>query len=389
VAEPIPVLTVNRVGFLGGVERVIITCAVGVQAHGFRPIIACPAPGALADEASRRGIDVRASQIDRTKATLSPSRWLRLLTALGAGRRQIVRLAQQERVALLHAHHPVGALYALEAARSLGIPLVLHVHETLPLRPLYALLARHVIPHCAAFVCVSEASRALMRRLGVPEHSIRVIHNSVDESFLEPTRPVEELQGTGPHIGLFGVLERRKGQADFIRAAALLKDRHSTAQFWIVGPLSFADNADYLSELRRLAVVSGLADRVHFTGYRADIPNLMAGMDAVVLGSRGRESLPTVLIEACTLGRPVAATEVGGVREIIHDGKTGLIVPRSDPPALAAAITRLLGPEGTELAEQARVDARRRFSPARFADDISALYRTQLSQERQALEHAA
>jgi glycosyltransferase involved in cell wall biosynthesis len=96
-----------------------------------------------------------------------------------------------------------------------------------------------------------------------------------------------------------------------------------------------------------------------------------------------------VLIEACTLGRPVAATEVGGVREIIHDGKTGLIVPRSDPPALAAAITRLLGPEGTELAEQARVDARRRFSPARFADDISALYRTQLSQERQALEHAA
>jgi glycosyltransferase involved in cell wall biosynthesis len=112
-------------------------------------------------------------------------------------------------------------------------------------------------------------------------------------------------------------------------------------------------------------------------------------MDAVVLGSRGRESLPTVLIEACTLGRPVAATEVGGVREIIHDGKTGLVVAKSDPPALAAAITRLLGPEGTVFAEQAQLDAKRRFSPARFADDISALYRTQLSQQRQALGHAA
>jgi glycosyltransferase involved in cell wall biosynthesis len=389
VAEPIPVLTVNRVGFLGGAERVLISCAVGVQARGFRPIIACPAPGALADEASRRGIDVRPSRIDRTKATLSPARWLQLLAALRTGRRQIVQLAQQERVALLHAHHPVGALYALQAARSLHIPLVLHVHEALPLPPLYALLARHVVPYCSRFVCVSEASCALMRHNGVSEHRIQLVYNCVDEGFLAPTRPVAELLGAGPHVGLFGVLERRKGQADFIRAAALIKDRHATAQFWIVGPLSFADNADYLAELRQLVDTIGLADRVHFTGYRADVPDWMAGMDAVVLGSRKGESLPTVLIEACTLGRPVAATEVGGVREIIHDGKTGLVVPPADPAALATAIERLLGPEGAVLAEQARLDVRRRFSPARFADDISAIYRALLPQGRPALEHAA
>jgi glycosyltransferase involved in cell wall biosynthesis len=389
VAQPIPVLTVNRVGFLGGAERVLINCAVGVQPRGFRPIIACPAPGALADEAARRGIDVRASRIDRTKATFSPARWLHLVTALRTGRRQITQLAQQERVALLHAHHPVGALYAMQASRSLHIPLVLHVHEALPVRRLYTLVTRHVSPCCSLFVCVSEASCALIRRLGVPENRIRLIYNSVDEGFLAPTRPVAELQAKGPHIALFGVLERRKGQIDFIRAATLIKARHPTAQFWIVGPLSFADNAAYLSELKDLIATNGLGDHVHFTGYRADVADWMAGMDVIVLASREGESLPTVLIEACTIGTPVAATEVGGVREIIDDGRTGLVVPRCDPPALAAAMERLLEPEGAILAEQARLDVRRRFAPARFADEISAMYHTLLPQGRATLEQAA
>ena len=128
-----------------------------------------------------------------------------------------------------------------------------------------------------------------MRRLGVPEHRHPVIYRSCRRNAWYRRGLSRSCRGQAPISACSEVLERRKGQADFIRAAALLKDRHSTAQFWIVGPLSFADNADYLSELRRLAVVNGLADRVHFTGYRADIPNLMVGMDAVVLGSRERE----------------------------------------------------------------------------------------------------
>lgn len=377
----IPVLTINRVGFLGGVERVIVTCAAGVQAHEFRPIVACPAPGALADELERNGIRVVPSRIDRTKATLSPARWLRLVSSLKAGSDQIAQLAAQEGVMLLHAHHPVGASYALRAVRSLRIPLILHVHETLPLRPLYALLARRVIPHCSLFLCVSDASRALIRRLGAPEDRIRVIYNSVDKRFLAEPSPPDVLRGPGPHIGIFGVLEPRKGQADFIHAAALLKDRHPTAQFWIVGPLSFAENAGYVEDLKRAVQQSGLADRVHFPGYQENAPDWMAGMDAVVLASRGHESLPTVLIEASTLGRPVAATEVGGVREIIRDGETGLVVPPSQPAALAAAIDRLLGPDGAMFGAHASSDARQRFAPDRFAEEISAAYRMLLPRQ--------
>ncbi len=388
-APDIPVLIINRVGFMGGVERLIVNCAIGVQQRGFCPILACPAPGALADEAMRRGVEVISVRIERSKATYSPTACLRLYKALRRGRRDLTDVARQRKISLIHVHHPVGAMYALDAARSLGIPIIFHVHETLPLRPLYAILARRIIPHCSVFVCVSEASRALIRRLGAPESQIRLIYNSVDPSFLAPTRRVAELDGASPNIGLFGVIEPRKGQEDFLRAAAVVRDRYPSARFWIVGPLSFADNKVYLDALKRLAHDLGLADRVHFTGYRDNIADWMAGMSVVVLASRGRESLPTVLIEASVLGRRVITTDVGSVREIVNNEITGLVVPHSNPPALADAIDHILGPVGARLAEGARADARRRFAPARFADEMSKLYRSLLAQDSTPAEQAA
>jgi glycosyltransferase involved in cell wall biosynthesis len=388
-AITIPVLIINRVGFMGGVERLIVNCAAGVQSRGFHPIIACPAPGALADEAVLRGIEVVSVRIDRTKGTYSLRQCLRLYDALRKGRQDLTELARRRKVALIHVHHPVGALYALDAARSLDIPIVLHVHETLPLRSLYTLLARRVIPHCSAYVCCSEASRALIRRLGAPEDRMRLIYNSVDPSFLAPTRQVLELQGTSPHIGLFGVIEPRKGQEDFLKAAALIKDRHPTAQFWVVGPLSFSDHGPYLEGLKRLVRETGLEGRVHFTGYRNNIPDWMSGMDVVVLASRRSESLPTVLIEACVLGRRVITTEVGGVREIVDHETNGLVVPHTNASALANAIERILGPAGAKLAERASSDARTRFAPARFADEISSVYRSLLAPDSTLTEQAA
>jgi glycosyltransferase involved in cell wall biosynthesis len=105
-----------------------------------------------------------------------------------------------------------------------------------------------------------------------------------------------------------------------------------------------------------------------------------------VLASREQESLPTVLIEGATIGRPLIATDIGGVREIIEHGRTGLIVPPGDADALAAAIGRALGPEGASLGRAAAAAARRRFGGDRFARDIASLYRDMLATR---MEHAA
>jgi len=374
-AEALPtVLTVNRVGFLGGVERIIIGCADAARASGFRPVIACPAPGALASTAEQHGHHVVSTLINRGKSTMSPVQLLRLALSLHTGRQKVIQIARAERASVLHTHHPVSALFAISAASRLNLPLIWHAHETLPVRPQYSLLGRRLISRCAFYAACSGASRDMLLYLGAPPDRVHLIYNAVDPAFMETPAPADDVRALpGPHVGLFGVLEPRKGQEAFLRAAALLV-RHPAAQFWIVGPLSYLNNAAYVKRLRALAAESGLAERVHFTGFREDIPRLMAGMDVVVLASTGFESLPMVLLEACALGRRIVAADVGGVREIIRHGKTGFVVDHADPALLAGAIERILDPEGAGLAAAARADVVMRFSQTRFARDITALY---------------
>ena len=378
--RPRNVLAVNRVGFMGGVERVVVSCGQAVELRGFHTIVACPAPGELAAEAQRRGLQTAALDIARSKATASPLALARLLGTLRRGRREIVAVCRRLDIRVLHTHHPIGALYALSAAQQLGVPLLLHVHETLPVHAFYRGIARWVIPHCAAIACVSERSRELVLSLGAAADRVRVVYNGVDPSFLGTPAAVPELSDEGPHVGLFGVLEPRKGQDVFIAAARHVARQHPAARFWIVGDLSFSENAPYVASLRQAIGAAGLADRIRLTGHRRDVRDWMVRMDAVVLASRDREALPTVLIEAALLGRPLVATDVGGVREIITDGLTGLVVQPGEPAPLAEAILRVLAGEGAGFGAAARADALRRFSFDRFGDDMAAMYQSVLQE---------
>lgn len=377
------VLTVNRVGFFGGVERVIVNCADAASAHGFRPVLACPSPSPLADVIREHGHRVAPVGIDRSKSTMSPWTLLQRLLRLRAGRQDVLAAARDENAAVIHTHHPVGGLFAATAASRLGIPLVWHVHETLPMKRSYAVVARLLLRHCTTFAACSGASRDMLLKLGVAADRIRLIHNGVDPSFLSDIAPAPDVASlSGPHIGLFGVLEPRKGQDIFLQAARTVALRHPTARFWLVGQQSYAENDSYLDGLKALSQDPLLAGRVHLTGFREDVPQIMAAMDVVVLASRGFESLPTVLLEASALGRRIVATDVGGVREIVEDQVTGLVVDRVDAGLLAGAIDTILGPEGAQMAHAAQQRAEIRFSQDRFARDIADLYRWTLDQAK-------
>jgi glycosyltransferase involved in cell wall biosynthesis len=377
------VLAVNRVGFLGGVERVLLTAAASLRPLGWPTLLACP-PGDLAAEARRQGVAVRETGL----SSLSLADLRR--SALGAAqtvsqvyrsRQEILALADDSGAEVLHAHHPAGVLQAAGAARRLGLPLIWHVHETSPMAPAYRLLARQVVGACSLFICVSKASREMLDELGVPRDRVRLIYNAVDPLFLGPRPATPPLEG-GPHVGVFGVLEPRKGHADLIRACASLKRTWPGLTLWVVGGESYARSTPYRAELQRLAAEVGLAD-VRFTGRRADIPELMTQMDVVVSASVAAESLPTVLLEASALGRPVLATEVGGAREIVRDGETGRVVPPGAPERLARALAEMLDGQGPALGERARVSARLRFSPQGFARAMADAY-SELEVERMA-----
>jgi glycosyltransferase involved in cell wall biosynthesis len=367
-------LLLNRVAFMGGVERVIVTSMELLAARGFEPILACPAEGELPDAVRARGFRVVSCEFDRMRSTVHPASVLRYARALRRESARVRDLCREHGVALIHAHHPVAAMYAVKAVRELGVPLVMHVHETLPLRPLYRLAMRYASPHAAHFVCVSAASRAMLESLRIPDHKVQVIYNGVHPSFLGPRpEPAADVAGPGPNVGIFGVIEPRKAQHVFLHAAARLAPRFPTARFWVVGPVAFADDEPYHASLHALADAPALRGRVTFTGYRPDVARLMMAMHAIALTSVAFDALPTVCIEALTLGRRLVASRVGGVPEIVRDGDTGTVVPPGDIDALVDALARmLLRPADDAIGERAAEDMRARFSPERYGDDLAA-----------------
>ncbi len=368
------VLHVNRVGFLGGVERVILTLAQGSRPR-FEALIACP-PGAFADSARAAGTRVLATDFNRMRASGNPAVLARYPFAVYRFSGEIRRLCLLEGIDIIHAHHPVGALYALQAARNLGLPLVLHVHEILPAKRLYRLALQRAADAADAIICVSGAARELAETAHPDPSVVQVIPNGVQQGLAaaagKPPKFVPD--GKGPHIGIFGVLEPRKGQDVFLRAAAQIKARYPGAKFWVVGALSLKDKSWYLDRLRALAQVPVLEGDVVFTGYRPDATDMMKAMDVVVVASVAQESLSMVLLEALTLGRRVVSSRIGGTGEVIADGVTGLLVPLGDAEALAGAVDKMLGPGGAAMAANGRSDAAIRFSPNAFCTSVAEVY---------------
>jgi glycosyltransferase involved in cell wall biosynthesis len=172
-------------------------------------------------------------------------------------------------------------------------------------------------------------------------------------------------------IGNVARLAPQKGQRFLIDAAPKVLERHPDARFVFVG------EGELREDLERRAEHAGVADRFLFTGARDDVPELLASMDVFALPSLF-EGLCYAVIEAQAAGVPVVATPVGGVRENVVEGETGLIVPPEDANALADAIVRLLDEpaEARRLAENARRRTFERYSLRRMVDATIELYRT-------------
>jgi glycosyltransferase involved in cell wall biosynthesis len=182
-------------------------------------------------------------------------------------------------------------------------------------------------------------------------------------------------------------LNPTKGIDCFLEAAAKIRKSHPDAHFLAVGEC-YTRNAEseivvddvYRRELQDRAVSLGLADRVHFTGLRKDIPQILGAAAVSVLPSVS-EGISNTLLESMAAGVPVVATRVGGTPEVIRDGEQGLLVPPSDPQALADAILAVLGDPAlaARLGAEGRRRVREEFSFEAVVRRTEDLYRELLA----------
>jgi glycosyltransferase involved in cell wall biosynthesis len=151
--------------------------------------------------------------------------------------------------------------------------------------------------------------------------------------------------GAGPDdvlFGVFGRLQRWKGQDVFVAAAAEVARARPRTRFAVVGGSVFGLEPEFFTGLRRRAEELGLGERIRFTGFRTDAARLMAACDVVCHTTRVAEPFGMVVIEAMDLGRPVVATQGGGPSEVISSGDLGILVPPDDVGALARTMIGLV-----------------------------------------------
>ncbi len=254
-------------------------------------------------------------------------------------------------IALLHTHsnrpnvvgRMAGALF-----RSQGLAVVAHYHNQYDDKwerdPAMLSLERRLVASTDAMIAVSESVRRhVADNIGVDEQRIDVIPNGVDASAFtgvdrSDARRALLLDATRPVVGLIGRITEQKGQDDFVEAALAIAVERPEPLFVMVG---FAEDAELQQRLRQKIAVFGLSDRIRFLGNRDDMASVYAALDLLVAPSRW-EGFGMMLIEAMAAGRPIVATRVGAIPEIVRDGRTGVLVEPRDAQALARAITGML-----------------------------------------------
>lgn len=262
---------------------------------------------------------------------------------------QLYRLMRREKFDLVCSQCSIAGCLARVAAKMAGVPVSIFIiqlyasHDYVrPMkRRLYLWIERVMDLFTDHYVAVSHAMKeeGLRKRI-VPQEKVSVIYNAIDPRPYDqaPARNARRSLGIDPDcrvVGTISRLERQKGIPYLLRAIALVREAVPDVRALIVG------DGPLRTQMEDLAHTLGVARNVMFTGWRRDTADLLACMDVFCLCSLW-ESFGFVLVEAMAMKRPVVATRVGGIPEVVEDGRTGFLVSPEDPDALAQKVLTLL-----------------------------------------------
>jgi glycosyltransferase involved in cell wall biosynthesis len=327
---------------LGGAQQNTLFCVRHHDRRRFDVGLIAGAGGLLDDEAQSIA-DARVHVVPFLKHAVSPWWDLRALLAL----RRLLRAAAPD---VVHTHSSKAGILGRWAAFLAGVPVVVHTahgwsfNRTQPpsVRRTYVALERLTAGVTSRLLVVSRAGREEGLRCGIARPSRYELLRSGIE--VEATRAtaidrdeVRASLGLLPHhllVGTLACLKPQKAPLDFVRAAAEAHARCDRLRFLIAG------DGELRAEVQALIEELGLADVVRVLGWRRDVGELLQAMDVFLLTSRF-EGLPRAVVQAMAAGVPVVATAVDGTPEVVHDRRTGLLVPPDSPREAAAAVLEL------------------------------------------------
>jgi glycosyltransferase involved in cell wall biosynthesis len=358
---------VDRLGTAGGGERLAMQIAMGLDPERFdRTLCITRWPG-----------DYRPGE--RPEAVLAELEAAGVrFVGLRRGARfrlwdwwPLFSLLRRERFDVLHTHLFGSNVWGSVLGRLAGVRVIVaHEHTwSFEGRPLRKFLDRHVIARCAdIFIAVSRADRRRMIEIeGIKPEDVTFVPNGVAPTAAATGHDVRAELGLGgdrPVIGTVGVLRAQKALDVLVRASAILAPEFHGLKVLVAG------DGPQRARLERLVGDLGLRDTVVLLGMRRDVPDLLAALDVVAFSS-DFEGSPLSVMEAMAASKPIVATRVGGVPDLIGHGVHGLLVEPQDPRALAEAVAKLLRDP-----ERARTMGRRGHDRQRSEFTLSATIAT-------------
>lgn len=357
---------------VGGAEMLLRELSVGLVRRGFQVNIGYSTPGPLVQELSTLGLPL--SRLPRL---------MRIDPILFGGMVQLIRKISPQ---VVHTHLFKSDFHGRLAARVAGVPVVVSTLHSMdrwakarPLGRMYGWTARFA----DRLIAVSEDVQNFhVTYTGVPKDKFVTIENGVDlqrfvgqETAGHAVRREFGLDASSLVFGIVGRLTPPKGHDTFIKAAALIRQKTPQARFLVIGDGPLREGLE--AQAREL----GLGSAIIFTGLRKDIPAMLAALDVLVFSSLW-EGLPVALLEGMAAARPVVATTVGGIPDVVLPDKTALLVPPSDADALALACLKAASDTEMRLS-MGRLGLERvraQYSMDKMIDRTSDLYAKLLSE---------
>jgi glycosyltransferase involved in cell wall biosynthesis len=366
------ILCITSAQDLGGAEFVLLDTIAALRERGLRVTVLnlAPTSGGLARILTSRGVEVVFCRVGRFRDPITAVRVLHWF----------IRRAPLFHLAL--ANDTRALLYAALGCLVRRRPYIWHVHDCIRGAQRFEKAARWLKP--AAYIAVSHAVRQTLLEHGCPGEHIYMVHNAVDVDRFHPAadgngfRRELAIDRKTLLVGILGRIEPLKAVEMLLQAAARLRASLPASLYVVMGDVitdraHMSEALRYRDSLLALRDRLGLRDQVRFLGRCEDVPRGLAALDILVHTSVN-EAFGRVLIEAMAAGKPVVATRVGGVPEIVVEGVTGYLIPPRDVEALASRLQALADPDvRARLGRAARERAVALFSLPKYREQMTAV----------------
>jgi glycosyltransferase involved in cell wall biosynthesis len=360
---------------VGGTERQVALLAEGLVRAGNAVTIYSLMGGEMHAEFARIGVELVLAP-----GRLDPSKSSRLTRALymPLAAFDLFRLMRRRRPQVVHFFLPAAYLAGAPAAVLAHVPVRVMSRRSLNVYQNWLARVAERVLHLRMHAVLGNSASVIaeLKGEGVPAERLALIYNGLADAAFAPPEPAAARQGLGLPPGalvmsIVANLIAYKGHQDLINALAIAApDLPPDWRLLVVGR-DDGIGVQLQAQAKRL----GLAAHIEFLGARNDVPAILAASDIGLLCSH-EEGFSNAILEGMAAGLPMIVTDVGGNREAVIDGETGLVVPARDPARLAAAIVRLAHNADlrARLGAAARERAAARFSLQSFVQSHQALY---------------